>query len=148
MLKPDFFKRQVGRTLRMHMTTTKIGWSPAFLWVYYRQSEICFNLKISIRKCISYFLLQPCPWNLKLLYDSRKVGSNATHYLIRSSWDTWHPLLPDQTFFYFHTSIVNHFHNKILSAQGNIHITEILPSVMGGFFRGNFFCVQKTPWAC
>jgi len=50
-------------------------------------------------------------------------------------------LFPDQTIFYFHTSIVNHFHNNILSAQRSIHIIEVLCRVppKGVFLEGIIF---------
>jgi len=77
-----------------------------------------------------------CSGNLKMPYESGKLGHNATHNLHTSSWDTWHPLFPDQTIIDFTTSIVNHFRNKIVSAQRNIHIIQILrtaPPRMGFF---------------
>jgi len=91
--------------------------------------------------------LKPCSWILSLLYESGKVGYYAAHNLHTSSWDTWHPLFPDQTIFYFHTSIVNHFRNKIVSAQRNIHIIQILCTVSqkGAFSEGNFcLCVKNV----
>jgi len=60
------------------------------------------------------------PWTLlndyNMLYESGKVGYNAILNLITSSWDTCHPLFQNQSIFYFHTSVVNHFRNKIVSA--------------------------------
>jgi len=64
--------------------------------------------------------------------------SNATHNLITSSWDTQHPWFPDQTILYFHASIVNHFRNKIVCAQRNIHIIHFLCTVPPK--RGCFLC--------
>jgi len=54
-----------------------------------------------------------CSGILILLYVSVKAGHNAAHNLHTSSWDTWHPLFPDQTIFYFHMCIVDHFCKKI-----------------------------------
>jgi len=48
-----------------------------------------------------------------LLYASVKSGYNATHNLHTSSWDTWHPLFPDQTIFYFHMSLLITFATKL-----------------------------------
>jgi len=56
---------------------------------------------------------QHCSWILIFLYASLKAGNNATHNLHTYSWDTWHPLFPDQSIFCFHTCIVNHFRKKI-----------------------------------
>jgi len=70
-----------------------------------------------------------------MLYESGKVGYDATHNLITSSvfMGPRHPLFINQTTFYFHTSIVNHFRNKIVSAQRNIHIQILctVPPKMG-----------------
>jgi len=71
----------------------------------------------------SLFSFHSCSVNHKMLYASVKVGYNATHKLHTSYWDTLHPLFPDQTIFYFHMSIVNHFRNKIVSVRRNVHIT-------------------------
>jgi len=79
---------------------------------------------------------------LILLCASVIVGYDATHNLHTSAWDTWHPSFPDHTVFYFHVSIVNHFGNKIVSAQRNVHIILILRRVppKKGFLEF-FFCL-------
>jgi len=75
----------------------------------------------------STFFPLPCSGNHESINTWGNAGSNATWNLITLSWGTWHPLFPYQTvFFYFQMSIVNHFHNKVLSAQRNIHIIRIL----------------------
>jgi len=80
-----------------------------------------------------------------MLYESGKVGYIATLILKTSFWNMWHPLFPGQTIFYFPTSIVNHFCNKILSAQRNIRNIQILntvPPPKRGFFKSNFLFVR------
>jgi len=82
---------------------------------------IIINASYCIRKTYCrQFTLKPSSGILILPYASVKLGYNATHNLHTSSWDTWQPLFPYQTIFYFH--IVNHFRNKIISAQRNVHI--------------------------
>jgi len=87
--------------------------------------------------------VEPCSGKLKMLLDSGNEGYNATLNLHTSSWDTWHPLFTEQAIFYFHMSIVKHFCNKILSAQRNTHIIQILCRVSPkrGLFRGDFLFV-------
>jgi len=47
-------------------------------------------------------------------------------------------------FFYFHMSILNHFRNKIVSAQRKVHIMQILRRVPPkSFFRGDFLFVRR-----
>jgi len=58
--------------------------------------------------CTVVIMMRYVSGNHKMLYESGKVGYNATLNLITSSWHTWHPLFPDQSILYFHTSIVNH----------------------------------------
>jgi len=84
---------------------------------------------------------------LILLYASVKVGYNAAHNLQTSSWDTCHPLFRDQTIFYFRMGIVNRFRKKIVSAQRNVHIIQILCRVppKKDFLYGNFcLCVETV----
>jgi len=87
-----------------------------------------------------FLFVKACSGNHKIFYESGKDEYIATLNLITSSWDTWHPLFPDQTIFYFHTSIVKHFRNKIVSAQWNIWITQILCAVPPK--RGFFACAD------
>jgi len=59
------------------------------------------------------------------------------------------PLFPDQTIFDFPTSIFNHFHNKIVSAQRNIRYTAYkfyaLYPEKGDFLEGNFcLCTENV----
>jgi len=56
----------------------------------------------------------------------RKRKVYATPNSVIFSWDMWHPVFPDQTSFDLPTSIFNHFCNKIVSAQRNIHSIQIL----------------------
>jgi len=55
----------------------------------------------------------------------KKLWVQCSQSLITFSWDMWHPLFPDQTIFDFLTSIFNHFHIHILSAQRNIHSIQV-----------------------
>jgi len=47
-------------------------------------------------------------------------------------------------------SIVNHFRNKIVSAQRNVHVIQILCRVPPnrGYFRGDFLFVRRKRHAC
>jgi len=89
-----------------------------------------------------------CSANLRTLLDELgNEGCHATRNLIPISWDMWHLFLPDQTAFGFPTSIFNHFHNKIGSAQRNTHSMQMLCTVPPNncFLEGNFhLCVEKV----
>ena len=79
---------------------------------------------------------------LKTLYEWGKDGCYATLKFITFHGDMWNPVFPDQTIFDFPTSIFNHFHNKIVSAQRNIHSIHILYTITQttAFQRGIFVC--------
>jgi len=83
-------------------------------------------------------------------FGKRLVQCNYVNQtLITFSWDMWHPLFPDQTIFDFPTSIFNHIHNKIVSAQRNIHGTQILYLVPTNnwFFRGELLFERRKRYA-
>jgi len=88
-----------------------------------------------------------CAGNFKTLYELGNDGCNATQNLITFSWDLRNPLFPEQTIFDFSVSIFNHFYNKIVSTQRNIHSKHISYTVpaKGGFLEGNFcLCVENV----
>jgi len=86
-----------------------------------------------------------CSRILILLYVSVKAGYNAAHNLHSSSWDTRHLLIPDQTIFYLHVCIVEHFCKKILSSLRNVHIIHILGRIPPKtIFRGDFLLVGEN----
>ena len=92
----------------------------------------CWTSEIIKESMVNLFQFDLSSENLILLYASVKTGYNATHNLHTSPWGTWHSLFSDQSIFYYHMSIVNHFCNKIESAQRNIH-TKILCHQKGIF---------------
>ena len=104
-----------------------------------------FIPSLSVHVILSRTNQQPRSGNLEILNRSGNVGCNATHIFLIWSRDTWHPVFPYQTIFYFHMSIVNHFRNKILSAHRNIHIMQILCRVppKKGLFREDFLFVRR-----
>jgi len=78
--------------------------------------------------------------------ELRNDGCNATQNLITFSWDMCHLLFPDQTIFDFPTSIINHFHNKIVSAQRNIayKFYTVYPQT-AAFSEGNLcLCIENV----
>jgi len=100
--------------------------SPGSSCVSARSSLCCCKISkkfaVTIKAKVSRskgLVMHPCSGILPTLYESGNKGCNATQNLITFSWDTSHPLFPDQTFFDLPTSIFNHFHNKIVSAQRN-----------------------------
>ena len=115
-------------------------WTCRKVWFCLKSTAVsfvscCFNrvedweMKIFLlnhtRSCSKHYKrrspsMTPCSGIHKMLYESVEAGYNATHNLITSSWDTWHALFPNQTTFFFPTSIVNHFLNKIVCAQPNM----------------------------
>ena len=96
------------------------------LWQIKKQLLTIMWPLLYLEKLEVALVINPAQATLKILAWGN-AGSNATWNLITLSWGTWHPLFPYQTvFFYFQMSIVNHFHNKVLSAQRNIHIIRIL----------------------
>jgi len=82
------------------------------------ETVICIGLFKNKSVLPNSTINQPCSGNHEMLFDSGYEGYNATHV----SWDTWYALFPDQTTFYFHTSIVNHCGSKIISVQRYIYL--------------------------
>jgi len=84
-----------------------------------------------------------CSGNIQTKYDSGNEGCYAALNLITFSWDTYP--ISGPTIFDFPTTIFNHYHNKIVSAQQNTHCIQILcvvppqiSYVVQLFFRGEF----------
>ena len=95
------------------------------LWQIKKQLLTIMWPLLYLEKLEVALVINPAQATLKILAWGN-AGSNATENWLRcpGTRDTRYFLT--KLFFYFQTSIVNHFRNKILSAQRNIHIMQIL----------------------